>query len=269
MSFPPSVKTAVLTRCQRICTLCHRRVGVRMEAHHIVAAADGGADTEDNAIGLCFDCHAEVGHYNPRHPKGNRYSPAELRARRDDLYRRLAEGLGPMAVDHRGETPGLLAGELTAIHVGLGASLQGWQGKDKISLLLRNEGFDPVMLTSCEGCWLIPETEFAGTLKPDSLSWIVHQPRSDGLDSFVIPRLIPSGITNRLTFIRDAADAELAGVDPRCFPIEEAPNRLAADYIRYIFEFSFAPRSGTTRTARVEYHHRFDSKSKGWLKTIR
>jgi len=173
-----------------------------------------------------------------------------------------------MAADHRGETPGTLAFGSTAIHAGFGASMQGWQGQDKVSLLLRNESFDPVMLFSCECRWEIPDTEFGGKLSPESLSWIVHQPHSRGLDSFVIPRMIPAGMTNRLTFARDAMDVELAGVDPSNFPVEETPNRLPADYIRYAFEFTFALRSGASRSGRVEYHHRFDSKSKGWLKTI-
>ena len=54
-----------------------------MEVHHIVPEADGGPDTIDNAIVLCFDCHADAGHYNPRQPRGTKFSPAELRAARD------------------------------------------------------------------------------------------------------------------------------------------------------------------------------------------
>lgn len=43
----------------------------------------GGTDTADNAIVLCFDCHADAGHYNPAHPRGTKYSPDELRLARD------------------------------------------------------------------------------------------------------------------------------------------------------------------------------------------
>jgi hypothetical protein len=53
-----------------------------MEIDHIVQKADGGADTYDNAIAVCFDCHAEIHHYNPRHPKGRRFTPDELKAHR-------------------------------------------------------------------------------------------------------------------------------------------------------------------------------------------
>ena len=31
-----------------------------METDHIVQAADGGLDTIDNAIPVCFECHAEI-----------------------------------------------------------------------------------------------------------------------------------------------------------------------------------------------------------------
>jgi hypothetical protein len=53
-----------------------------MEIDHIVQMADGGSDSYDNAIAVCFDCHAEIHHYNPRHPKGRRFEPGELKAHR-------------------------------------------------------------------------------------------------------------------------------------------------------------------------------------------
>jgi hypothetical protein len=53
-----------------------------MELDHIVPRADGGGDSIDNAIALCFDCHAEAHAYNPKHPRGRRFSPGELRAHR-------------------------------------------------------------------------------------------------------------------------------------------------------------------------------------------
>ena len=42
--------------------------------HHIKQVADGGDDSADNCIPLCFNCHAEVKAYNPSHPKGRRYA---------------------------------------------------------------------------------------------------------------------------------------------------------------------------------------------------
>lgn len=62
-----------------------------MECHHIRQAADGGDDSSDNCIPLCFDCHAEVGSYNPRHPKGSAYTESELRRHRDSWFRFCAQ----------------------------------------------------------------------------------------------------------------------------------------------------------------------------------
>lgn len=53
--------------------------------------ADGGPNTIENTIVLCFDCHADAGHYNPRHPRGTRFSPREVRLARDEWFRRVAE----------------------------------------------------------------------------------------------------------------------------------------------------------------------------------
>jgi hypothetical protein len=54
-----------------------------MQVHHIVPEAQGGPDTIQNAIPLCFDCHEEVGSYNPAHPMGRKFSCDELRRHRD------------------------------------------------------------------------------------------------------------------------------------------------------------------------------------------
>jgi hypothetical protein len=50
-----------------------------MEVHHIIPKSEGGKDDLDNAIALCFDCHTDAGHYNPKHPKGTKFRPSELR----------------------------------------------------------------------------------------------------------------------------------------------------------------------------------------------
>ena len=57
-----------------------------MECHHIIPSEKGGTDTDDNCIPLCFDCHADVQHYNDKHPKGTKFFPEELKARRDEWY---------------------------------------------------------------------------------------------------------------------------------------------------------------------------------------
>lgn len=68
-----------------------------MELHHIKPTAKGGADTYDNCIPLCFDCHADVKAYNPDHPKGRRYTESELRGHRDRWYKKIEESRGVAA----------------------------------------------------------------------------------------------------------------------------------------------------------------------------
>ena len=62
-----------------------------MELHHIVHESNGGKSVFDNCIPLCFDCHAKPGHYNPKHPKGTKYSPSELRRHRDIWYEAIKQ----------------------------------------------------------------------------------------------------------------------------------------------------------------------------------
>lgn len=79
MAFSKETKIKAMLDSARHCCVCHRYRGVRVEVHHIVPVAQGGTDSDDNAIALCFDCHADAGHYNPKHPRGNKFSPNELR----------------------------------------------------------------------------------------------------------------------------------------------------------------------------------------------
>jgi hypothetical protein len=66
--------------------VCHEFGGRNVNVHHVVQEAVGGPNTIENAICLCFRYHAEAGHYNPRHPLGTKYSPAEVLAHRDQWW---------------------------------------------------------------------------------------------------------------------------------------------------------------------------------------
>jgi hypothetical protein len=79
LGFPQSVKEKMLIDAARHCCVCQRYKGVKIEVHHIVQEGLGGDNTYENAISLCFDCHADAGHYNPEHPRGTKFSPSELR----------------------------------------------------------------------------------------------------------------------------------------------------------------------------------------------
>lgn len=50
-----------------------------METDHIKPKAEGGTDDIDNAIPICFECHAEIHSYNVRHPRGRKFRPEELK----------------------------------------------------------------------------------------------------------------------------------------------------------------------------------------------
>ncbi|MCU7804982.1 MAG: HNH endonuclease [Candidatus Thiodiazotropha sp. (ex Lucinoma borealis)] len=89
--WPQKVKEEVLVACGRRCCVCHMFCGRNIELHHIIMESKGGVSTFDNCIPLCFNCHAEAGHYNSKHPKGTKYSSAELRKHRDRWYQAVQE----------------------------------------------------------------------------------------------------------------------------------------------------------------------------------
>jgi HNH endonuclease len=90
MPFSTAVREEALVAAGRCCCICRTFGGRNIEVHHIVPEASGGENTIDNAIPLCFQCHAEAGHYNPRHPRGTKYAPSELRRHRDSWYEAVA-----------------------------------------------------------------------------------------------------------------------------------------------------------------------------------
>ena len=90
--FSEEIKRKAMVACGRHCCICHKFCGNNMEVHHIKAKADGGEDTFENAIPLCFDCHAEVRQYDPKHPKGIKFSEQELIQHRDNWYKIIKSG---------------------------------------------------------------------------------------------------------------------------------------------------------------------------------
>ena len=91
MAFSRDTKERALVEAARHCSVCHKAKGLKVEVHHIQPASEGGSDNFDNAIVLCFDCHADAGHYNAEHPKGTKFSRQELRRARDEWYRLVRE----------------------------------------------------------------------------------------------------------------------------------------------------------------------------------
>jgi hypothetical protein len=89
MPFPPNVAEKGLLDCGRCCCICHKFCGFKIELHHIVQKSEGGKDSYENCIPLCLDCHAEVKAYNPKHPKGRKYTETELIEHRNRWYEKI------------------------------------------------------------------------------------------------------------------------------------------------------------------------------------
>jgi hypothetical protein len=85
MGFDASQVEDLLVKCRRHCCVCRRFKGVLIEVHHIDPSVAGGTDDIGNAIPLCSDCHAMIGHYNNAHPRGRKYRPRELARLRDEF----------------------------------------------------------------------------------------------------------------------------------------------------------------------------------------
>jgi hypothetical protein len=79
VTFPCKDVEILLAACHRRCCICHRFCGVKIETDHIEQAAEGDSDKIENAIPVCFECHAEIHSYNDKHPRGRKFTPDELR----------------------------------------------------------------------------------------------------------------------------------------------------------------------------------------------
>lgn len=79
MGFDRKEVAKLLVKCHRRCCICHRFCGSKMETDHMVQLNDGGTHDIENAIPVCFDCHAEIHHYNNQHPKGRKFTPEEMK----------------------------------------------------------------------------------------------------------------------------------------------------------------------------------------------
>lgn len=78
MGFSQKIKEDIMVACGRHCCLCHKFCGLKIEIHHIKPQSEGGSDTLENAIPLCFDCHADMRSYDAKHPKGTKYTEKEF-----------------------------------------------------------------------------------------------------------------------------------------------------------------------------------------------
>lgn len=87
MAFSQKIKQEIFVLCARHCCVCRKSKGIKLEVHHIKPQKDSGEDTLENAIALCFDCHADAGHYFAGHPKGSKFSPVELLRHKEEWFK--------------------------------------------------------------------------------------------------------------------------------------------------------------------------------------
>lgn len=90
--FTEDTKLKCLLWSYRHCCLCDKVCGTDIEIAHTDKPEDNNID---NAIPLCYDCHAEISRYNDEHPRGNKYRPRELKSRRDQIYEKYTRHLVP------------------------------------------------------------------------------------------------------------------------------------------------------------------------------
>jgi hypothetical protein len=94
--FKEEDKIKCLLWCDRHCCLCRKNCGLDIEIAHIDRSLIGEEVNDiDNAIPLCYECHAKTGHYNSEEPRGNKYKPKELKARREQIYEEFTRHLVP------------------------------------------------------------------------------------------------------------------------------------------------------------------------------
>lgn len=97
MSFDAKQAEELLARCHRRCCVCHRFCGTKIELDHIHPRARGGSDDIENAIPLCFECHAEVHGYNDEHPRGRKFQSSELKLHKEQWLRFCDTNPGALA----------------------------------------------------------------------------------------------------------------------------------------------------------------------------
>jgi 5-methylcytosine-specific restriction endonuclease McrA len=58
LAFSRRLKEEIRKKQDNVCASCGKKVK-KLQIHHIIPQSMGGPDTEDNAVGLCPNCHQE------------------------------------------------------------------------------------------------------------------------------------------------------------------------------------------------------------------
>lgn len=141
MAFKDNDVSKLLAQCHRRCCVCHKFCGVKMELHHVEHKADGGPDDIGNAIPLCFECHAEVNHYNDAHPKGRKFSNEELLEHKRQWLEICSSNPGVLVSAPRDRDVGPLEGMVLELKFNLDTAQlvtgsEPWQDKIGCALLM-------------------------------------------------------------------------------------------------------------------------------------
>ncbi|MBI2998376.1 MAG: HNH endonuclease [Deltaproteobacteria bacterium] len=134
----------LLARCHRRCCVCHRFCGVKMETDHIDPSSPGGSDSIDNAIPVCFDCHAEIHSYNDDHPRGRKFTEAELRQHKKQWVEICAQHPERLSAESREPEVGPVQALIDEIEFNIAAAKAAAGGR---SCPLRDEQFARIIRT--------------------------------------------------------------------------------------------------------------------------
>jgi hypothetical protein len=96
IDFSDEVKRKVLLWSDRHCCICGKACGLNIEVAHINPKLTGDQSSDiENAIPVCYYCHADLGRYFDGHPRGTKYKDDEIKKRRDQIYERYTSQLVP------------------------------------------------------------------------------------------------------------------------------------------------------------------------------
>lgn len=146
MGFTSKTKEDILVASARHCCVCHRYKGVKIEIHHIKPKEQGGKDTFENAIPLCFDCHSDAGHYFSKHPKGTKFSPSELKKHKKKWFENVNKNSIPQKEDNLIHSRFVITKNFSLIKEIANKDLSNFPIKD--ILLVENESLDFIKFIS-------------------------------------------------------------------------------------------------------------------------
>ncbi|MCX5732790.1 MAG: HNH endonuclease signature motif containing protein [candidate division NC10 bacterium] len=189
----------LLKACHRRCCICHRFCGVKMETDHITPKEAGGTHDIENAIAVCFECHAEIHSYNDSHPRGRKYLPEELHAHKDQW------------LDICQRRPEIFVGVSRDADVGPLQALI-----DELEFNTRVAAYPQI---NDQGC-LFHEDQFRRAIHTGNIATL-----DDGLKANIVEAYVSMGAANQVI---STAWAHPQGSGPWAYGVNEAAKRITA-----------------------------------------